>query len=101
MIAFLPRNSELRDAYLWSEPYDEQVALDALQRAEGIHLTTQALGPAGLNVLPTADAYCTRCPWFSRNAAAAPGTPRDASTSCPGHPAGDQERRRDGVLSLI
>lgn len=101
MIAFLPSAGELRDAYFWSEPYDEQIALDALQRAEGIHTTLQAVGPHGLNLLPTADAYCSRCPWFNRTGAASPGTPRDATTSCSGHPAGDQERRADPVLALI
>lgn len=76
-IAFLPRNGELRDAYFWSEPYEEQVALDALQRAEGIGLTMQALGTAGLPLLATADAYCTRCPFYKANS-----TNLDAG--CPG-----------------
>ncbi len=34
-IAYLPRNSRsLADAEIWDEPYDEQVALDALARAD-------------------------------------------------------------------
>src|SRR6202007_2411815 len=44
-VMFLPRNGELREAYFWSEPYDEQVAIQALQRLEGIPLTARALGP--------------------------------------------------------
>ena len=77
MIAFLPRNGELRDAYLWSEPYDEQVALDALQRAEGIALSIGTLGPAAYPLLPTADAFCTRCPYYRRGST-------DPVAGCPG-----------------
>ena len=34
-VAFLPRNEpSLSGAFIWSEPYDEQVALDALERAD-------------------------------------------------------------------
>lgn len=95
MIAFLPSAGELRDAYLWSEAYDQAIADAALQRAEGIWQATQALGPAAMSLLPTADAFCTRCPWFNRQA------PADASTSCPGHPAGGQEKRQDQILALI
>lgn len=44
-IAYLPRNSvHLGDAVIWSEPYNEQIALDALARANGIALAIDALG---------------------------------------------------------
>lgn len=79
MIAFLPRNGELRDAHLWHEPYDEQVALDALQRVEGIALTVETLGRDGLRLLPTTDAYCQRCPYYQRASV-------DPTQGCPGHP---------------
>lgn len=78
-IAFLPRNGELRDAYIWHEPYDEQVALDGLKRAEGIAVATDALGPAALTHLPTADAYCTRCPFYRADS-------QDLAAGCPGDP---------------
>jgi hypothetical protein len=78
-IAFLPRNGELRDAYIWHEPYDEQVALAALQRANGIGLAMQALGSAGLAQLAPADAYCSRCPFYLANST-------DTATGCPGDP---------------
>lgn len=94
MIAFLPRNGELHEAYFWSEPYDEQVALDALQRAEGIALTVQALGPAGLAQLGTADAYCNRCPWYRSEST-------DPATGCPGDPAATPPRSQDQILSLV
>jgi len=77
MIAFLPRNGELRDAYFWHEPYDEQVALAALERANGIALAAQSLGPAALPMLPTADAYCQRCPYYQRGSV-------DPTQGCPG-----------------
>jgi hypothetical protein len=76
-IAFLPRNGELRDAYLWHEPYDEQVALAALQRAEGVALTVQALGTGGLQHLEAVEAYCSRCPFHVRNST-------DLAKGCPG-----------------
>lgn len=78
-IAFLPRNGELRDAYIWHEPYDEQVALAGLQRAEGIALAAQTLGTAALPHLATADAYCTRCPFYRANS-------QDLAAGCPGDP---------------
>lgn len=79
VIAFLPRNGELRDAYFWTEPYDEQVALDALQRANGIGLATQLGGAAALANLPTADAYCRRCPYYKYGS-------MDLAQGCPGDP---------------
>lgn len=80
MIVFLPRADELHKRVVWHEPYDEAVALEALERAEGIHLAVDALGAQALAALPTADAYCHRCP-FHR-----PGS-TDLATGCPGDPA--------------
>lgn len=77
MVVFLPRNDELDKAHIWHEPYSEQVALDALQRANGIHATTAALGPQALPVLPTADAYCYRCPFYRHGSI-------DLVQGCPG-----------------
>jgi hypothetical protein len=91
-IAFLPRNSELRDAYIWSESYDEQMALDGLKRLTGITLTVEALGTAALEQLPTEDAYCHRCPWFSAGST-------DLSTGCPGHVG--RALRPDPITALI
>lgn len=77
-ICFLPQNGELTDMHLWSEPYDEQIALDALTRAEGIAQLTSGAGLDALPLLPTADAWCTYCPW--RMPAAT-----DLTEACPGH----------------
>lgn len=77
MIAFLPRNGELKDAYFWHEPYDPQVAMEALRRADGIALALSVAGPAVLAQLEAVEAYCTRCPWFRPGAA-------DLTVACPG-----------------
>lgn len=46
-IFYLPRNAmSLADAVFWSEPYDEQIAIDALARAERIARSLQALEEA-------------------------------------------------------
>lgn len=86
-IMFLPRSGELDDAVWWHEPYDEQIALDALQRATGIHLATQTLGIAALDALPTADAYCHKCPYYKAGS-------KDLSEGCPGDP--HREVRKPG-----
>ncbi len=77
MIAFLPRNGELRDALIWHDTYDEQIALDALQRAEGVSLATRLLGVTALGQLPMVESYCTSCDYFK------PGS-TDPTTACPG-----------------
>lgn len=83
-IVFLPRNGELSEAVFWSEPYDEQVALDGLQRAEGIALATQAMGAAALTHLGTADAFCAMCPYYKASST-------DLTQGCPGDPASHRD----------
>lgn len=77
MIVFLPRDGELKDTYIWWEPYDEQVAIDAMQRANGIALTIDALGDDALAAFPAVDNFCTFCPYFR------PGSV-DPKFGCPG-----------------
>lgn len=79
MLVFLLRNGRLRDSYVWHEPYDEQVALDALARAEAIDTVVKAGGTAALALLPTADHYCTTCPFFKAQSS-------DLAAGCPGDP---------------
>ena len=76
-IMFLPRNGELSEAYYWSEPYDEQVALAAIERLDRISKTTKALGDTALTVLPTADAFCSYCPYYKARST-------DLTAGCPG-----------------
>lgn len=79
MVVFLPRNGELAETYVWHERYDEQIALNALQRAEGIALGTQALGSGVLEQLPTADSWCHMCPYYKAQST-------DLTLGCPGDP---------------
>jgi len=80
MIAFLPRHGELDDHYIWTEEYDEQVALDALQRLEGVDHAAKAVGTAALQLLPTSDQYCHLCPYLKRHST-------NLEEGCPGDPA--------------
>lgn len=91
-IAFLPRNAELDQAVWWSEPYDEQVAVAALARAEIIGMTSTALGPAVHSVMSTVDHNCGYCPWFTVGAT-------DLTRACPGDPS--RPKRTDSIVSLI
>lgn len=83
MIVFLPRNGELKDAYVWSEPYDEQVALDGFTRVKGIEAMTSNLGVKALELLPTANAYCYRCDYYRAGSI-------DLVQGCPGDPEAQQ-----------
>ena len=84
-VIFMTRDGEFTDRHVWHEPYDEQVAIDALARASSIALALEALGPEfTLPSLPTADAWCNFCPWHKTNATT-------LSRSCPGHPREQQE----------
>lgn len=50
-IAFLPRNSvTLNDAIWWTEPYNETVAVKALERANRLHTNLAALAQVGTEV---------------------------------------------------
>ena len=83
-IMFLPRDGEFDQAWFWHEPYDEQVAIDGMRRAEGIDLAVKTAGTAALPKLGTADAYCTQCPWFrSRSTDLAKGCPGDPGLQLP------------------
>lgn len=62
-IAYLPRNAvSLDSAYIWDEPYDEQIALDALARAD---MFAAAIAVHGVDTLLTTARHtgghsCTR-----------------------------------------
>lgn len=80
-ILFLPSAGELSDCFYWTEPYDEQVAIDALARATAIRQATLLLGrDVVIPSMPTAPDHCGHCSWF------VPGA-TDLVHSCPGDPA--------------
>lgn len=77
-IVFLPSAGELGDALVWDEPYDEQVALETLTRADGIAAGLRLIGPdAILPQLATTEAHCGHCPWMKPGAT-------DLARECPG-----------------
>jgi hypothetical protein len=59
-IAFHLRGGRLSDLYVWTEPYDEAIAREALARFQIIRGQALALGPAILPNLP-ADPDCWDC----------------------------------------
>lgn len=83
-IFYLPSNGELRDHFYWETAYDEQVALDAMARLEQTSALTKQFGRRALAVLPTADHYCTRCPFFLPAVT-------DPTEACPGHKPSEAE----------
>lgn len=79
MIVFLTRDGEFHDRWVWSEPYDEAVAVAALERATSIATAIESLGNEfTLPTLEPADAHCNWCPWHK------PGS-TDISRACPGY----------------
>lgn len=81
-LAFYPRGGMLGGLWVWSEPYDRQVALDALRRLGTVRDLLIALDPESrpamwAHIPATADSGCRFCPWW-RPAST------DLSIGCPG-----------------
>lgn len=80
-IVFVARYHELR-VHVWTEPYQRQVALDALERLDRIRQRIHDLDPEAhperwSQIPASEDAKCRFCPWFR------PGS-TDLSVGCPG-----------------
>lgn len=63
VIAFLPREGEFTDAFIWAEPYNEAIALAAIARCDAL---AQLLGAVGLEAAlamypPCDDVWCRWC----------------------------------------
>lgn len=93
-VMFLPRNGELREAHYWFEPYDEQIALNAIGRADGIASLAASMGDDALQLLPTANAFCTFCPYYVRGST-------DLTRGCPGDPSAVPTRSYDRIEDLV
>lgn len=91
-IAFLPRNGELSDAYFWTEPFNPQIAADAMQRLHGIQATIAMLGDQAFEQFPTEDDYCNGCPFLQLGST-------DLTQGCPGHPT-SRAANHDGTNQL-
>lgn len=63
MDVFFPRDGELSEAFPWSEPYDEQVAITALDRCNQLHSLITLVGiDAALAMYPECDdPWCSWC----------------------------------------
>lgn len=77
-IYFLPQNGERHEAVWWTEPYDEQIALDALANVNRVHTLVQLAGSKVALVEKTAEAYCNYCPYFLPAST-------EVEEACPGH----------------
>jgi hypothetical protein len=91
---FLPRAGLLGGLWVWTEPYNPAVAVKALQRYQAAQDFCLALDPeatpANWALLPTADAYCSYCPWHLPEST-------DLSQGCPGHSASVSATQPQGV----
>lgn len=79
MLIWLVRDGNFTtDRLVWSEPYDRQVALDALDRVATVRAALDARGPEiVLPMLPATEAYCNNCPFYRRGE-------DDLALACPG-----------------
>lgn len=84
---------ELDEHIFKTERYDEQIAVDALNRAGGIARMVDAIGAGAAAALPPTENYCNRCSWFRPGSA-------DLTTGCPGAP-GAIRPRRDPFDALV
>ncbi|GEL17659.1 hypothetical protein [Pseudonocardia asaccharolytica] len=80
-LAFYPRAGQLSGLHLWSEPYDEEIALAAINRVDTIITVAYQLQvddhPAHYTAIPrTPSRTCLYCPWMR------PGP--DTGVTCPG-----------------
>jgi hypothetical protein len=87
-IMYWPRTGYLKDAHLWTAPYDEAVVEQALRKIDALRDLVQ-VGTRVLPLIPTGEAHCLYCPNYL-----------PASTiieeACPGHkvagPAKEKEK---------
>lgn len=83
-IILIPRQSaRLSDIWVWTEPYDRQIAVNAIKRVATIQQLTTALNvreqPAMFGVIPATPGHeCTYCPFYK------PGS-KDFGEGCPGN----------------
>jgi hypothetical protein len=83
-IAFYPRAHDIADLHVWSEPYDETVIDDALDRHDKLVSLIDELDvehhPGHYRLVPaTPGRICMYCPWFK----AGPDT--GTGVTCPGN----------------
>lgn len=92
-IYFLPRDQEWKQRHMWSEPFDPQVAADAISRNDGIAKLVTALGPTAFPMLQRREAWCGSCPYRLAGS-------KNLSDGCPGDPEAVEKASSD-LLDLI
>lgn len=82
-VFFLPRDGKLHEGHLWMGEYNPAIPEWFYQRAEPVAQLMQALPREQhhpvLDALPTADAFCTMCPFYKHAS-------MDLTLGCPGDP---------------
>jgi hypothetical protein len=80
-IVFLPRAGTLDGLFVWTEPFQPQIALNALARRDNVIAALAGLdpesNPSAWAMFPATEAYCTYCPWYLPRST-------DLSKGCPG-----------------
>jgi hypothetical protein len=91
-LVFLPRAGRIDGLYVWTEPYQPQIAVDAIKRYQATRTALWTLDPEKhpdrWALFPTADTYCPYCPWFL------PGS-TDLAKGCPGHEAATATAKKE------
>ncbi|MGH3800867.1 MAG: hypothetical protein ACRDTD_12150 [Pseudonocardiaceae bacterium] len=90
----LPAAGELAENLWHCEPYDDQLATDALRRAGAVAALVAAVGADAAGVLPTTDHFCHRCPYFD------PGS-TNLAAGCPGDAGRAALQRPDPLTQLV
>lgn len=81
-LAFYPLGGRLDGLHTIVEPYNRQLALDAIQRLQDTQVLLWQLDPEGTpknwELIPTTPSlFCSYCPWYLPNS-------KDGSKGCPG-----------------
>ncbi|MDN3356052.1 hypothetical protein [Actinomadura sp. DC4] len=83
VLAVLPRTGYLSGMWIWREPYDRQIALDAIARIYAIRDLIVAIDPEAnppmWELIPAVPSFgCKWCPWFKPAST-------DLGAGCPGN----------------
>ena len=77
-IVWMVRDGSFNERYVWTEPFDEQLALDTIEHVTNIAVALDTHGPeVVLPLLPTVENYCKTCEFFRRGE-------DDLAKGCPG-----------------
>lgn len=89
VIVWLVRDGSFTERYVWTEEFDEQVALDTIEHVSNIAIALDTHGPdVVLPLLPAVDNYCTTCEYFRRGE-------DDLTKACPGASSIPQDELED------